>query len=117
MFVSDVSDFWFVGKVNPAFFIANEEVLLSDYNNLNWNEKEIESNSIFGATLAFNFCLNFAVRTAKTSGRTRCVMLPSRSALGMELWEKDAQKVAVLALKLKNKSFERQSLTLQENTT
>ena len=27
MFVSDVSDFYFVGKVKPAFFIANEEVL------------------------------------------------------------------------------------------
>ena len=28
MFVSDVSDFYFVGKVKPAFFIAKEEVLL-----------------------------------------------------------------------------------------
>ena len=27
MLVSDVSEFKFVGKVNPAFFIANEEVL------------------------------------------------------------------------------------------
>ena len=27
MFVSDVSDFKFVGKVKPAFFIANEEVV------------------------------------------------------------------------------------------
>ena len=26
MFVSDVSDFKFVGKVKPAFFIAKEEV-------------------------------------------------------------------------------------------
>ena len=26
MFVSDVSDFQFVGKVKPAFFIAKEEV-------------------------------------------------------------------------------------------
>ena len=29
MFVSDVSDFKFVGKVKPAFFIAKEEVLRS----------------------------------------------------------------------------------------
>ena len=27
MFVSDVSDFQFVGKVEPDFFIAKEEVL------------------------------------------------------------------------------------------
>ena len=29
MFVPDVSDFQFVGKVKPVFFIANEEVLYS----------------------------------------------------------------------------------------
>ena len=28
MFVSDVSEFKFVGKVKPAFFIANEEVIV-----------------------------------------------------------------------------------------
>ena len=31
MFVSDVSDFLFVVKVEPAFFIGNEEVQLSRY--------------------------------------------------------------------------------------
>ena len=31
MFVSDVSDFKFVGKVKPAFFIAKEEVFDRDY--------------------------------------------------------------------------------------
>ena len=28
MFVSDASDFWFVGKVKPAFLIAKEEVFI-----------------------------------------------------------------------------------------
>ena len=32
MFVSDVSDFKFVGKVKPAFFIAKEEVLCNNLN-------------------------------------------------------------------------------------
>ena len=31
MFVSDVSEFKFVGKVKPAFFIANEEVTLRGF--------------------------------------------------------------------------------------
>ena len=31
MFVSDVSDFKFVGKVKPAFFIAKEEVQNSEF--------------------------------------------------------------------------------------
>ena len=34
MFVSDVSDFEFVGKVKPAFFIANEEVVCSRFLNV-----------------------------------------------------------------------------------
>ena len=56
MFVSDVSDFKFVGKVKPAFFIAKEEVVRSSANklsctpqltNLNSGKQQFISSMIF----------------------------------------------------------------------